>query len=394
MVSIYTTRPNRIYNIACKHVEDILRNDPNPGRQCAIPHFFYEFNNDPDVVVIDACPSPGPNGVSFLNIPIGVLSSYLISVTKPSTKLCFDNLYEGNLLPMINVIAAAIQNTPIRNDQIYYFSGALDCSTYTDIPFHLYGGTMWEAATRSREIPPTTFSVSPKQKIFLCMNRVLRPHRLMLVSLLLAKNMVSNSFYSFFPLGSHSGNATSHQVDGTLSELSRLLSPDTFAMVNSSYRKHESMFPLTLNIESSNNKNFLDANDIYLFQNSYFSLVTETFFFRREMYNTIDEQTIFFTEKIFKPILMHHPFMVVSRPGTLHYLRKIGYKTFSPYVDESYDLVEDDQARMMAVVKEVERLSAFTTEQWLEWQQNVKATVDYNYDTIMNKAHHKYAFSR
>ena len=46
---------------------------------------------------------------------------------------------------------------------------------------------------------------------------------------------------------------------------------------------------------------------------------------------------IFFTEKIYKPIAMKHPFILVSRANSLKWLRNLGFKTFSPYIPEDYD---------------------------------------------------------
>ena len=37
-----------------------------------------------------------------------------------------------------------------------------------------------------------------------------------------------------------------------------------------------------------------------------------------------------------------HPFVMVSKKGTLKYLRDIGFKTFGDFWDESYDDEEDD----------------------------------------------------
>jgi hypothetical protein len=59
---------------------------------------------------------------------------------------------------------------------------------------------------------------------------------------------------------------------------------------------------------------------------------------------------VFITEKLWKPVLMHHPFVV---HGNLHYLKKIkelGFKTFDNVFDESYDNEQDPNERINKLV--------------------------------------------
>lgn len=52
------------------------------------------------------------------------------------------------------------------------------------------------------------------------------------------------------------------------------------------------------------------------------------------------------TEKIIKPISAGMPFVVVGSHKFLYRLRKIGFKTFAPYIDETYDEVVDWKTRI------------------------------------------------
>ena len=38
-------------------------------------------------------------------------------------------------------------------------------------------------------------------------------------------------------------------------------------------------------------------------------------------------------------------------PGLLKYLRSTGYKTFHPYIDETYDTIDDDEIRYQFVAR-------------------------------------------
>ena len=66
---------------------------------------------------------------------------------------------------------------------------------------------------------------------------------------------------------------------------------------------------------------------------------------------TVWQDKIHFTEKIFKPIVMHQPFVVVQAPGSLKYLQSYGFKTFGDWWDESYDDIDDPTQRLHAIAK-------------------------------------------
>ena len=402
-MKIYTDKPKEIINVYGVHPDDILMAGDLSEQQSfsMVPHFFYEFNNDPTVKMIYAGLCAGKKGYLLINMPIEDLTQYLLKITKPDTKLCFDNLYEGNVTPMIHVIYQAIKNTAIKPHQIHYFSGALDCDVTLDEycqehniteKINVYGCNAWEYnSKKNTEITEIEFKIKPKQKTFLCFNRVSRYHRFVLAMLFLERGLLKNAFYSFFPEYTHSGG---HNIKSFLNNMRSHLSADLHSLVHRAYLMNVALFPLKLNIEASENINWITTKDATLFEESQFSLVTETYFFKLRQYNTVDEQTTFFTEKIFKPILMKHPFIIASRPHALAWLRKMKYKTFHPFIDESYDAIENDEERILAIIKEVERLNEFTPEQWEEWQKQVKSIVEYNHAIIHSKEKHEYAFTR
>ena len=65
-------------------------------------------------------------------------------------------------------------------------------------------------------------------------------------------------------------------------------------------------------------------------------------------------------------------------------LRDFGYKTFHPYIDETYDTLVDDEQRITAIVNEIERLCKLSDSAWIEWQHNVESIVLHNYNTLLN----------
>ena len=84
-----------------------------------------------------------------------------------------------------------------------------------------------------------------------------------------------------------------------------------------------------------------------LYTETYFTVVTETNFEIPHNYCT---------EKIYKPILMGHPFVAVSSYKFYQHLKDRGYKTFGHLIDESFDDIENNEDRLLAIVNSIETL--------------------------------------
>jgi hypothetical protein len=104
------------------------------------------------------------------------------------------------------------------------------------------------------------------------------------------------------------------------------------------------------------------------YANSYFHLVTETFF----------GPNVFLSEKIFKPISNLQPFLVFGDYLTLEELRKLGFKTFEPFIDESYDLEKDPKKRMLLLEKELLKLKNMSIEELHNWYYSITNILLYN----------------
>jgi hypothetical protein len=142
--------------------------------------------------------------------------------------------------------------------------------------------------------------------------------------------------------------------------------------------------PLYLDTEDlMTNQAKLSNNTNYLYMQSYFSVVTETFFFQKER---PDEYGRFFSEKTFKPVAMRHPFIIASVPNFFDKFKELGYKSFHPWINEEYDKEGDDAIRMWKIIKEIERLCNLTPSELEIWLQEMKKICVHNYDVMMSKS--------
>lgn len=220
------------------------------------------------------------------------------------------------------------------------------------------------------------YTTGPKDRLLLCFNRRLAPHRVLLISKLLEMDLVNRSLISFS--AQHISKSGKYLSDIPVFEhCANILDAITQPEAADILKEYWDIFPLKLNTDLALNKNYLDSDDIELYDRSYFSLVTETYFFE-------SNRPIFHTEKIFKPVAMRHPFIVMGVKGILDAFKQLGYRSFHPYIDETYDTVENNLDRFNCITAEIERLSKFTDSEWIEWQKNIQEIVEFNYN-LLNK---------
>ena len=84
------------------------------------------------------------------------------------------------------------------------------------------------------------------------------------------------------------------------------------------------------------------------------------------------------SEKVWKPIGHCQPFILAGPAKSLEYIKSLGFKTFSPYIDESYDSCIDDTERLNLILREVEIFSQKTKEEKDTFLENVKEICEYN----------------
>ena len=95
-------------------------------------------------------------------------------------------------------------------------------------------------------------------------------------------------------------------------------------------------------IDSKPNLYYNLACDITIsdYERTFISIISETL---------MDEDTLFISEKTWKPIMVGHPFIILGNKDSLKYLKSLGYKTFDKWIDESYDDILDENERRGAI---------------------------------------------
>lgn len=218
----------------------------------------------------------------------------------------------------------------------------------------------------------TTYHIKYKEKIFLCFNRMPRQHRLDLLEMMLEHNYVKLGFYSF-NLDLIDSLAVYHYFD----------EPNRYITI----KNNKNMFPLLLNMTAErSNPVDLIIDDFRYFEESYFSIVTETAFYDKQSHGI---NSTFITEKTMKCFITFHPFIMIGRPHSLLALKKLGYQTFNPMIDESYDSIENDDDRLSMIFLEIHKLMSKTPAEWIVWQTQIKEIVIHNNNIVkLSRTHY------
>ena len=123
----------------------------------------------------------------------------------------------------------------------------------------------------------------------------------------------------------------------------------------------------------------LDFNNDTLNVDAFWHVVTETVFYYDKLH---------LTEKIFKPIVSKQPFMLLAAPGNLAYLKSYGFKTFDSVIDESYDNIVDNDARIEAVVNQLHWYCNLTPGEKTDVIKRLEPIIQHNFNHFYGEFRH------
>jgi len=76
-----------------------------------------------------------------------------------------------------------------------------------------------------------------------------------------------------------------------------------------------------------------------------------------------------------------HPFIILGNRGSLKKLKEMGYKTFHPFINETYDDLPTFD-RFDAIIKEIKRIDSIPDK--AKWYDSIRDILEHNYQ-ILNK---------
>ncbi len=206
----------------------------------------------------------------------------------------------------------------------------------------------------------------PREKTFLNFNRRYSDHRLIFYTAMSKKNLLDQFFISMSNIQPENNRTYVDNVKYTASKY------PMFEFTEQDILEANKHLPLILdntNFNSYPMENTVDAVE-YFYKNSLINIVSETFFFDKQIH---------ITEKTFKPIAFKQPFIMLGSYGSLKHLHDLGFKTFSQFWNEDYDNIQDNAQRMLEVLKIVDDVSKWSSDQKIKFSQDVKEIIEYNF---------------
>ena len=110
------------------------------------------------------------------------------------------------------------------------------------------------------------------------------------------------------------------------------------------------------------------------YQETFLSVVSETIY---------EGKNNFFSEKICKPLVNLHPFIVMSTPYTLRKLQEFGFKTFHPFINENYDHEEDIAVRTKLIFEELDNFQKKSNEELKDWWRKILPILEHNQTRLL-----------
>lgn len=168
-----------------------------------------------------------------------------------------------------------------------------------------------------------------------------------------------------------------------------LISPDPMTRINDRWllRNLDLQQIVAAVPDNLSYKNFVDnfAHDmepqhVELGQQAFLHVITETVYHYPSTY---------LSEKPIKPIVCKRPFVILGPAGSLASLRAMGFRTFQSFWDESYDIIDDPEKRLLAVVDIVEWVSAKSLDEVQSLCTSMTDVLNYNFEFYQKYFHNR-----
>jgi hypothetical protein len=314
---------------------------------------YEQIGNQPHIYVINVY------SFSFFrdNENIGfkcVSEKYLNHVRKGQSKIMMIFLYEGYSGSKGNWDLEIIEKWRIESnlpeDSIFYVTGNYliqDILKQKGLKFQGRPIHYFEPWNRYDDSDIVKFNPIDDKYLFLSYNRNPRPQRIQLLLIMLKENLFHRGWISLNEL------IYPPMPDDDINDFNYLKDNAPFVIDT----RYDLFYNLAINITKED------------YEKTFISLVTESL---------ADDNTLFFSEKIWKPIMVGHPFLLYGNQFSLRLLKEWGFRTFDKWFDESYDYEPDRVIRAKMIVKELKKFENKSIEELKIIREEMNEICRYN----------------
>lgn len=283
-----------------------------------------------------------------------VSEKYLEHVRKGQSKIMMIFLYEGYSGSKGNYDLEIIEKWRIESnlpeDSIFYVTGNYliqDIIKQKGLKFQGRPIHYFEPWNRYEETEVVKFKPMDEKYLFLSYNRNPRPQRIQFLLIMLREQLFHRGWISL-------NNLIYEPMPGDNIEDFNYLRDNAPFVIDTRY---DLFYNLAINITKED------------YEKTFISVVTESL---------ADDDTLFFSEKIWKPIMVGHPFILYGNQYSLKLLKQWGFKTFDKWIDESYDEVADRVHRAEMVVNELKKFENKSIEELTKIREEMEEICIYN----------------
>jgi hypothetical protein len=201
---------------------------------------------------------------------------------------------------------------------------------------------------RNQQIAPTPVHSNQRQRNFTVLSRTHKWWRATVMTDLHRTGLLENSYWSY---------RTDIAVGE--SELDNPIEVDALN-IRADIKQFLANGPYTCDAKTASQHNDHHVIETDHHTESYCNIVLETHF------DADGSGGAFLTEKTFKAIKHGQPFVIVGCAGSLAALRKLGYRTFDHAIDNSYDTIQNNTERWIAVRQVIAQLKSQDLYTWFE----------------------------
>jgi len=262
-----------------------------------------------------------------------------------------------------------IAETNLNPKNIWYLTGNLLAhNLYQSLySYNIVSLTMqeeWNDCLKFSDIE-LTFKPFDTGYLYVCLNRQPRSHRIFLLANLIKHNLFDKGQVSFNLMNEKYAHLT-HCIK--MYDESMINYASNLEKIGNKYLDFDNTDNLSNNVNSN------------LMEGTFISLVTETL---------CDGNTLQFSEKIWKPIMCGHPFMILSSNHTLETLKNLGFKTYSDWFDESYDNCSVIN-KVAIICDNLLRYNNYSIDQLREIRYQMKEVARYNQEVLKSHVKNKF----
>ena len=263
------------------------------------------------------------------------------------------NIYNNDL----ETIDKWIKDVNIPDESVHYIHGNLlvdEVRKQRGLHFKCHPISIFDSWIDYRHLkePIVDFKPVNEKYLLLTYNRNPRPHRVYLVNQLIKHGLFDKGLISL-------GKIEPHDEYEELSKLTPITIDRTLDI------------NWAVNIERPD------------YESTFISIITETL---------IDTSILFMSEKIWKPIVVGQPFILLGNLGTLAYIKEQGFKTFDKWIDESYDNEPEHHKKIDMIVNEVKKFKDLSIEELTRIREEMKEICQFNRDRFIEIIKEKYSY--